>query len=131
MPGGRVGPGERAEQTVIREMREEVGADIDLGKLLWSVQNFFSHENRPHHEIGLYFAATLKAGSPMLDLTQRHHGAEESKSLDFVWFARKQVSSLDIRPAFLRKFLEHSQLEPAHVVQDGERFTVSRCQIDR
>ncbi|SDR55073.1 NUDIX domain-containing protein [Paraburkholderia fungorum] len=126
LPGGRVEPGERAEQTVIREMREEVGADIDVGKMLWTVENFFSHESRQHHEIGLYFAATLKAGSPMLDLPGRHHGVEGSKRLEFAWFPRVQVSSLDIRPAFLRKFLAQSQLEPAHVVQDGERFTVSR-----
>jgi len=125
LPGGRVEPGERAEQTVIREMQEEVSADIDVGKMLWSVENFFSHENRPHHEVGLYFAATLKPESPMLDLTRHHRGLEQSKSLNFVWFPRMQVSSLDIRPAFLREFLAQSQLEPAHVVQDGERFTVS------
>jgi ADP-ribose pyrophosphatase YjhB (NUDIX family) len=40
LPGGRVEPGERAEQTVIRQMREEVNADIDVGILLWSVENF-------------------------------------------------------------------------------------------
>ena len=123
LPGGRVEPGERAEQTVVREMHEEVGADIDVGKMLWSVENFFSHENRPHHEIGLYFSAAFKPGSPMLDLTKRHRGVEGSKSLEFAWFAREQLSSLDIRPAFLRELLAKRQLEPAHVVQDGEQFT--------
>jgi len=126
LPGGRVEPGERAEQTVVREMHEEVGADIDFGNLLWTVENFFSHEGQPHHEIGLYFAAILKPGSSMLDLTKHHHGVEGSKSLKFVWFAREQLWSLDIRPAVLGELLVKGQLVPAHVVQDGEQFTV-RC----
>jgi hypothetical protein len=83
---------------------------------------FFSHENRPHHEIGLYFTATLRPGSPMLDLTQHHRGVEGSKSLEFVWFPRMQVSSLDVRPAFLRNFLGQRQLEPGEPPRESRRL---------
>lgn len=59
LPGGRVEPGERAAHTVVREMREEVGSEIQVGKMLWSVENFFRDGERPHHEIGLYFTRCL------------------------------------------------------------------------
>lgn len=124
LPGGRVEAGERAEQTVIREMREEVGTEISVGKMLWSVENFFSHDDRPHHEVGLYFTAAFKPGSPMLDLTKEHQGVEGSKRLRFVWFPRERLSKLDVRPVFLRELLAVIPLSPAHVVQEQDRFEI-------
>ena len=35
LPGGGVKPGETPAQAVVREMKEEAGVDIQVGKLLW------------------------------------------------------------------------------------------------
>jgi 8-oxo-dGTP diphosphatase len=37
VPGGRLEPGETVEQAVAREMREETGLEVDVGRLLGTV----------------------------------------------------------------------------------------------
>lgn len=64
--------------------------------------------------------------SPMLDLVARHRGVEGGKSLEFVWFSRDQLATLDVRPAFLRELLVQDPLEHAHIVQDETQFKIYR-----
>ena len=40
-PGGRAEFGETAEQTLKREMQEEIGVEVEVVRLLWFVENFF------------------------------------------------------------------------------------------
>ena len=54
-PGGRAELGEPAQQTLIREMREEIGAEVEVVRLLWFVENLFTYADRHYHEIALYF----------------------------------------------------------------------------
>ncbi|MBK6795945.1 MAG: NUDIX domain-containing protein [Acidobacteria bacterium] len=54
-PGGRAEFGEPAEQTLMREMREEIGAEIEVVRLLWFAENFFTYDGFRYHEIGLLF----------------------------------------------------------------------------
>ena len=42
LPGGRVEPGEEASATVRRELREEMGVETDVHRLLWVAENFFT-----------------------------------------------------------------------------------------
>jgi 8-oxo-dGTP pyrophosphatase MutT (NUDIX family) len=125
LPGGRVEPGEHAAQTVIREMREEVGAPVHIKKTLCIVENFFSHNGRLNHEIGLYLIARLEAGSPLLDLTVLHHGSEGSKRLTFSWVARQRLSEIEVRPVFLRQLLQVDRVDLAHVIQRESHFEIS------
>jgi ADP-ribose pyrophosphatase YjhB (NUDIX family) len=49
--GGHVEFGERAEETLRREMQEELAADIEVLARLETVENIFQYEGRDHHEI--------------------------------------------------------------------------------
>jgi 8-oxo-dGTP pyrophosphatase MutT (NUDIX family) len=125
LPGGRVEPGEHAAQTVIREMEEEVGASVHIEKTLCIVENFFSYNGRPNHEIGLYLVARLEPGSPLLDLTVSHHGYEGNKHLTFTWVPRQRLSEIDVRPVFLRQLLQADRAALAHVIQQESHFEIS------
>lgn len=50
-PGGGIEFGERAVDTVRREMREELGADLCDVTLLGVLENIFTYEGQPGHEI--------------------------------------------------------------------------------
>ena len=43
LPGGRAEHGETAEETIQREMREELETDVHVDRLLWIVENFFEY----------------------------------------------------------------------------------------
>ncbi len=49
--GGHIEFGERSEETLKREMLEELGADIEVLSQLGTVQNHFTYEGRRYHEI--------------------------------------------------------------------------------
>jgi ADP-ribose pyrophosphatase YjhB (NUDIX family) len=55
--GGGIEFGERAEPAVRREMREEIGAELDNVRLLGVLENLFHGFDRDGHEIAFIFAA--------------------------------------------------------------------------
>jgi ADP-ribose pyrophosphatase YjhB (NUDIX family) len=57
--GGAIEFGERAEDALRREMREELGVEIRDPRLLGVLENIFEIEGRRHHEIIFVFDAAL------------------------------------------------------------------------
>lgn len=119
LPGGRVEPGEDAASAVIREMFEELGETVQCGELLYVVENFFEHQSKPNHEVGLYFLAHLSEGSPLRTIRQSHFGIEGSSRLEFRWFALSDLSDVNLHPSFLRAALPKPVLAFEHVVHRG------------
>ena len=58
-PGGHAALGETNEQTLIREFKEETGADIKVGGLRWAAEIFFAWNEKPCHQICLYYHVSL------------------------------------------------------------------------
>ena len=57
--GGGIEFGERAEDAVGRELREETGSDARVGRRLGVVENLGTFEGRRFHEIAFVFDAEL------------------------------------------------------------------------
>ncbi|UZN03365.1 NUDIX hydrolase [Cellulomonas sp. S1-8] len=57
--GGGIEFGEAASQTVVRELQEEYGLAITVGRQLGVLENLFTYDGRPGHEIVLVFEAEL------------------------------------------------------------------------
>ncbi|MCY3716096.1 MAG: NUDIX hydrolase [Chloroflexi bacterium] len=53
--GGKIEFGEPARQTVIREVMEELGAQVTDTRYLGALENIFVYEGKPGHEIMLIF----------------------------------------------------------------------------
>lgn len=115
VPGGRAEMGETAETTLKREMREELGVDIEIVRLLWFSENFFTYDARRYHEIALYFLMRFPAESPYLTQPGPFLGQEEEPKLIFQWFSRQPevLAGLPLQPSFLQTVPEVVQ----HVVQ--------------
>ncbi len=62
LPGGRVEAGESSPEALVREMSEEMGADILVRRLLWVAEVFFENAGVRHHELGLYFLMEFPQG---------------------------------------------------------------------
>lgn len=55
--GGGIEFGERSDQAVRREMKEELGAELLNEKLIGVLENIFVYEGKPGHEIVFVFQA--------------------------------------------------------------------------
>lgn len=54
--GGRIEFGERGHETVIREVKEEIDAEVTDVRYLGALENIFQYEGKPGHEIALIYA---------------------------------------------------------------------------
>lgn len=82
LPGGKVEKGESLETALMRECKEEVEANITIGRLLvvWQyLPELQQFKYGPYHKIGMVFSADLIDGMPMLP---RNH---EKKQLAVKW----------------------------------------------
>lgn len=87
--GGHVEFGERAEETLKREMLEELGAEVEVLQRLDVVQNMFSYEERRYHEVAFI-----------------HH----ARFLDDAFNARNEMPNLDAESGEIFKWLPVAEL---------------------
>ncbi len=115
-PGGRAELGEPAEQTLKREMREEIDTEIEIVRLLWFVENFYTYAEKRYHEIALYFLMRLPAACPYL--TQPTFQAEDAGTqLTFRWFAAQPdvLAALPLLPSFIPTALQELPASVQHI----------------
>jgi 8-oxo-dGTP pyrophosphatase MutT (NUDIX family) len=110
-PGGRCEAGESSAHTLRREMREELGLEVGVGRLLWLVENFFPFQGKSWHELAFYYELRLPAGAPILRPDGLHESAdvwgleEDGAPLRFRWHPLERIPALRLYPTFLRQGL--------------------------
>ena len=57
LPGGAVELGEFSPEALVREMREELGVTVEIGRLVWMVENLFEYRGTDYTEYGFYYEA--------------------------------------------------------------------------
>ncbi|WP_435065188.1 NUDIX domain-containing protein [Halobaculum sp. EA56] len=57
--GGGIEPGEPSDAALEREFREELGAAVDAGPVVCTVENLFEYEGGSHHEFAVVREATF------------------------------------------------------------------------
>lgn len=99
-PGGHVEFGETHTGTLIREFREEIGADIRVGHLKWVAEVFFPWGSKPCHQICLYYLVEiLNPEIPKEGIFLAKEHLEGRKfDLEFHWVPIEQVRNLEIYP---------------------------------
>jgi 8-oxo-dGTP pyrophosphatase MutT (NUDIX family) len=113
LPGGRVEVRETSDEALRREMHEELGTLIHIERLLWVVESFFEEEGRSFHELGLYYAAALPAGSPYSDKGAVYQGVTElGHEMFFQWFRLDVLDGLNLVPPFLKEGLLELPYQP-------------------
>jgi 8-oxo-dGTP diphosphatase len=95
MPGGGVELAETVEEAVVRELREETGYEVRVGRVLGVHSQVFppeagSSRSRPLKSVRVVFAATIVGG----ELTYEVDGTTD----DARWFDLGEVADLDRVP---------------------------------
>ena len=121
IPGGTAELGEDSRATLVREMREELGVEARVGRLLFLVENFFRFEGRDWHEIGWYYLMDLPETFPFAgDGSIVHEIVDGKNRLEFKWVPATRVAleALPLPPVFLADRIESLPEQTEHIIWD-------------
>ena len=107
-PGGHVAFGETNEETLIREFREETGAEIRVGELKWVAEVFFPWGKKPCHQICLYYMVEiLDEKTPRQGIFRGTEEMEnQSFALEFHWIPLEKTGDLEVYPTDCARLLQ-------------------------
>lgn len=121
-PGGHVEFGETNEETLIREFREEIGADVRVGDLKWVAEIFFPWGDKPCHQICLYYMVDIlnpeipKEGK----FLATEHIEGRSFDLEYFWVPVAEVEKLEVYPVEAPELLKKLHEGVQHFVYREE-----------
>ena len=101
LPGGHIEFGETAAEALVREMKEESGQDVEVGKLLGVLENSFLQHGEKHCEINLVYE---------MSLAPRRDGADAAVNaiepwIEFEWRDIGDLASANLLPTEISKFI--------------------------
>lgn len=89
LPGGNPDRGEILPETIIREIREELGVSVELGEMILAGEMLLSHRN--DDVLHVVFAARNLQGEPVLN-------PAETTALNLVWVPVTDLNKLNLYP---------------------------------
>lgn len=104
LPGGRINLHERAEEAILRELKEELNISAEIIRPLWVNQAFFVEEasKDKFHEICFYFLIDIsKCG--LLDMGEKFTRSEGKHTLTFEWIKFEDLKEKYLYPEFIKK----------------------------
>jgi ADP-ribose pyrophosphatase YjhB (NUDIX family) len=124
LPGGRVEHGELIADGLRREIAEEIGQPVAVGRLLVVVENLFQADGVLTHSIEFYFSASLPKDG-------RNEDPQPCEAdLRYAWFDLGAEPDVDVRPTGIARlvtdppadlaFLTAAALADLPVVMPGE-----------
>jgi ADP-ribose pyrophosphatase YjhB (NUDIX family) len=116
LPGGRPRLYESSRDALIREMDEEISTHVEVLRLLWVVENFFSYFGKHLHELSFYYQMALPVDSPYRDVGVDFTGREGDVTLLFDWVRIDEIEGVHLHPTFLRTALGALPDSPVHII---------------
>ncbi len=117
LPGGHPEMMEPMAEALRREVKEEIGADVEIVRLLWIMENFF-HKSKDIHELSFYFLIDIDPNSHLLQGNGPFYGQEHDHRLIFQWFPIDEsvLTALPLNPGYLPHALLNIPDTIQHVV---------------
>lgn len=116
LPGGRGELLEPATETLTREMREELGVEVRVERLVWVVENFFEYDEHHYHEIAFYFLMKFPPDCDVLRKTEPFTSEDNGVTITFRWFRLDELGDLELYPTFLKEGLLSLPPTTQHIV---------------
>ena len=122
IPGGHIEIGEDSKQSLVSEIREEIGCDIRNAKLFAIQENFWTRKERRCHGIEFYYTIETKQKLEIKDYKTIEIDKKEEKLLEFKWVTVEELKNIDLRPNSIRDILIKGQYVNGltHIVKRSE-----------
>lgn len=120
LPGGHVKLGETTVDGLVREYKEETGADIRCERLLWTEECFWEWNGRKAHNLAYYYLIELCDGSDISD-DGEFVSHKDNCNVVIGWMPVDKLEDVIIYPEFLKKKIFKLDSPPEHFIsRQGE-----------
>lgn len=114
--GGRVEIGENSEETIKREIKEELGKDVEITGYISTVENFFEMKGSKFHEIMFVYKVEF------VDERDKkiEHNLENIEGKDYLkyeWLDLDKIESYPLWPIAIRDILKENKF-PVHRINN-------------
>ena len=115
LPGGHVKIGETSKESLIREYKEETGADIICERLIWVEELFWKYGDKNIHGIAFYYLIKLKNNWDIPDGYCEPH--KDNKNVIIEWVTIGKMKNLTIYPQFIKEKIENISEHTEHFIR--------------
>ena len=116
MIGGRVEIGEDSEHTIKREVKEELGKEIEITGYASTVENFFEMKGAKYHEIMfIYKAEFVNEDDKKLEDTLQN--IEGKDYLQYEWIEINKIDEYPLLPRAVKEVLKENKF-PIHKINN-------------
>ena len=115
LPGGHVQLGETTADALVREYKEETGADIRCERLLWTEECFWEWNSLKHHTLTFYYLICLCNSLDIPDSGQFLPHRDNS-NIVIGWMPISNLPAITIYPEFLKQKIHELDSPPEHFV---------------
>lgn len=114
--GGRVEIGENSKETIKREVKEELGREIEVKNHISTIENFFEMNGQKYHEIlFLYSAEFIDDVDKLIDIDLKN--IEGKEYLIYTWLDLDNIRDYEILPKSVSGMLQRGTFLP-HEIND-------------
>ena len=120
--GGGVHMGERAEDAVVREVREETGVDYAIDRLAVIHESFWDGHGAYDaglrcHEVALYFLMKPRGTRELHSESYTHFHDRETMH----WLPIAELDRYAVYPSFVKDYLSREHMGIEHIVTDERK----------
>lgn len=114
--GGRVEIGESSAETIKREIKEELGKDIEIIGYISTIENFFELEGSKYHEIMfVYKIEFINEEDKKIEYTIKN--IEGKDYLQYEWIELDRIDGYPLLPKAVKDILKENKF-PIHKINN-------------
>ena len=119
--GGRVKIGESSEDTLKREIKEEMGKEIEILEYVSTIENFFDADDMPYHEIMFVYRVDFKddEDKKIIDSIKNIEGEDE---LRYDWIDLDKIEEYPLKPQILKNMIINNRFSIHEINDDREKI---------
>ena len=117
--GGRIQIGENSQETLKREILEEMGKEIEIKGYAATIENFFTLNGKDNHEYMFVYNAEFKDENDK-KILETIDNIEGNDYLHYEWLDLDKIDSYNLLPSIMKDALK-SNVFPVHKINDDLR----------
>ena len=108
--GGRIELGEDSETTIKRELKEELGKDVQITDYVTTVENFFESNGKKFHELFcVYKAEFVNEADKKIEHTLKN--MEGNENLQYEWIDINKLDNYSLLPLSIKEMLKNNDYQ--------------------